>query len=113
MALIFVLVILAVLTALMAIATQNVVSARRVLNNRGNQLQSLWLARAGLEMAADHLRSDPNYKGEVVELILDSRIEIKVEKDGDEGAVRISCESQFTGMGTRVSRTVLTKSVAK
>jgi type II secretory pathway component PulK len=108
MALIFVLVILAVLTALMAIATQNVVSARKVLNNRGNRLQSLWLARAGLEFASDHLRADPTYKGEVVELIPDSRVEIKVEKDVD-GKTRLTCEAQCTGMGTTASKTVLTK----
>lgn len=108
MALIFVLVVLAVLIALMAIATQNVASARKVLNNRANQLQSLWLARAGMELASDQLHADSNYKGEVVEMIPNSQLEIKVDKDAD-GNTRISCTAQFTGLGTTASKTVLTK----
>jgi type II secretory pathway component PulK len=111
-ALIFVLVIVAVLTALMAIAAQNVVSARRVLNNRSNQLQSLWLARAGLEVAVDRLRSDQNYQGETLDLIADSRLEIKVEKEGD-GKLRVTSEAQFTGIGTIASKTVLIKAITK
>ena len=105
---IYALVILAVLTALMALASQNVVSARRVLRSRADQLQSQWLARGGLEMALEKMQGDPNYTGEVVELIADARVEIKVDKN-DDGKVRFTCEARYTGLGATPSTTVVTK----
>ncbi len=109
---IYALVILAALSALMALAVQNVASTRRVLRSRADQLQSHWLARAGLEIALEKMQNDPNYIGEVVELLPDSRVEIKVDKDAG-GATRFTCEAKYTGLGTTASTTVVTKTVAK
>ncbi len=105
---IYALVILAVLSALMALAVQNVASARRVLRSRADQLQSQWLARAGLEIAVGKIQSDPNYRGEVVELIADARVEIKVDKDAD-ATVQITCDVNYMGLGTTPSKSVRTR----
>jgi type II secretory pathway component PulK len=105
--LIYVLVIVAVLTAFMAIAAQNVASGRKLLVHRANQLQAQWLARAGLELATERWQTNPAYQGEVIELIAESRLEIKIEKDGDGNGVVITSEAQCTGIGTMPVKTTI------
>jgi hypothetical protein len=78
------LVVLSVLTVMMATITWQVLANRRWLDRRQNQIQSVWLARAGLEWAATRLLNNPvGYAGESLQLIPESDIRIKVLKESN------------------------------
>lgn len=82
---IWVVVVMGVLTSILGLLTVQMLTNRRVLDLRQNQAQSLWLARAGIELAADRLLADPaNYKGESLELIPESKVRIEVQAVKDE-----------------------------
>jgi type II secretory pathway pseudopilin PulG len=79
------LVVLSVLTVLIATMTWQILASRRWLDRRQNQIQSEWLARAGLELAATRLlmSNSAGYAGESLQLIPDSEIRLHVQKESD------------------------------
>lgn len=80
---VWVLVVLSVLTGLSATAAWQYLAGRRVLRDRENALQASWLARSGVEIAAAHLLADPKYRGETLDLLPDSRVEVQIEPVAD------------------------------
>jgi hypothetical protein len=98
-ALVVVLVMLAVLSVVMGGVTWHTLAGRRQLERRHNRLQSEWLARSGIELAAARLLRDPNgYKGESVEVIPHSQLRIEVKTDA-EGVFEVSSEASFPKEG--------------
>jgi hypothetical protein len=82
MALVIVLAILAVISVFMMTITAQLLSNRRTVEHRGQQLQAAWLARAGIERACSRLLSDPaKYTGESIELMPNSQVRIEVQPD--------------------------------
>jgi hypothetical protein len=81
---IWVLVVLSALVAVIATTTSTYVMVRRAQRNREYKLQSEWLARSGIELAAARLLADPkDYRGEKVQLIPNSQVEIEVKAEAD------------------------------
>jgi hypothetical protein len=81
-ALLWALVVIALLTALVGTLIAQIRASRRQLEHRQNQLQVEWLVRAGLELAAARLLSNPaSYKDESLKLIEHSQVNIKAETD--------------------------------
>jgi type II secretory pathway pseudopilin PulG len=79
-ALLATLVALTVISLLMVAITWQIVANRRMLERRQHQAQASWLARAGVEAAAARLLANPaDYKGETLELIPQSKVQIKVQ----------------------------------
>jgi hypothetical protein len=76
---------------------------------RQRQLQSLWLARAGVERAAARLLAEPDkYSGEDVKLIEDGTVKIIVERDAKTPKmVHVTCEAIYPDLDpTRVTHTL-------
>jgi type II secretory pathway pseudopilin PulG len=87
--LIALLVALAIVTILMGTITAQIFINRKTADRRENQLQALWLARAGLEVAAAKLLSGTeDYRGEALELIPESTVRIEVQRQKDTFHVR-------------------------
>jgi Tfp pilus assembly protein PilX len=81
-ALVIVLAILAMISLFMATITAQILSNRRTVEHRGQQLQAAWLARAGIERACSRLLSDPaKYTGESIELMPNSQLRIEIQPD--------------------------------
>jgi hypothetical protein len=81
-ALVIVLAILAMISLFMATITAQILSNRRTVEHRGQQLQAALLARAGIERACSRLLSDPaKYTGESIELIPNSQLHIGIQPD--------------------------------
>jgi hypothetical protein len=75
-------VVLAVLTAVVGAITWQHLTARRLLDQRHQQLQAVWLARAGLELAAARLLADPaGYTEESVALLPEAQVRITVRSE--------------------------------
>ena len=75
-------VVLAVLAAMLGMVTVQLLSTRRNLDRQWDQAQGLWLARAGVEVAAGRLLTDPEgYAGESPEILQDWQLRVGVEKD--------------------------------
>ena len=94
-AMIWAITVLSVVTMLIAMLTKQLLSDRRVIEQRRQQAQSVWLARAGVELAAERLLRDPAaYKGETIEPLPHAqvRIEVRPEK-GD--VVLVTSEARF------------------
>jgi len=73
-------VVLGVLTVIIGTITAQLLSNRQVLDTHANKLQCLWLARAGVELAAGKLLADPTgYKGETTAPIPHAQVRITVE----------------------------------
>jgi len=73
------LVVLAVLTVVIGVITWQSVTGFRRADHRQAQLQALWLARSGVELAAARLLANPaGYTGETLELIPRSQVRIEV-----------------------------------
>src|SRR5947209_15036057 len=73
------LVVLAVLTAVLGTITWQHLTARRLLDQRHKQLQAAWLARAGVELAAARLLSNPaDYTGEEEALLPGAQVRITI-----------------------------------
>jgi Tfp pilus assembly protein PilX len=100
-ALIWVLVILVLLSALISATTIRTLAGRRLLEQRHAQLQADWLARSGLEIAVAHLLDKPeHYEGETVEPIPSSRVKIEVKQDdGKPNIYLVSCEATYPTKG--------------
>jgi type II secretory pathway pseudopilin PulG len=96
-AVIWVLIIFTVLAATSAAAAWQFSTGRRTRERRQNRVQALWLARAGGELAAARLLSEPDgYTGETVAPIAESKVRITVEKDATQAdTFKVRCEAQY------------------
>jgi hypothetical protein len=95
-ALMFVIVVLMICSALLVSVTTQIVAAHRMLERRERQQQSLWLARSGLELAASHLLHDSKYRGETGDLIPLGQARITVEVDKKAANIfTITSEARF------------------
>jgi type II secretory pathway pseudopilin PulG len=96
-AILWALVVLAVLSVMTATAAWQFGAARRGLEQRQNRLQAVWLARAGCELAAAGLLTDPDgYTGKTAEPIPDGRVTITVEKaSADPDTYHVRCEANY------------------
>jgi type II secretory pathway component PulK len=83
-ALLWALATILLLLAVMAATTAKITAERRLLVQRQHQLQSQWLARSGLEIAVSRLQSDLKYRGEKIQILAFSELEIKVTAVEDE-----------------------------
>jgi hypothetical protein len=73
--------VLALMTLILAAITAQLLSTRRILEHRQNELQAIWLARSGLELAGQRLLTNPaGYENEKLELVPQSQVKIKVSK---------------------------------
>ena len=80
-ALIAVLVAIAALTIILTVVTSQVFAQRKMVQARQHQLQADWLARAGVEWAADRLLQNPNaFTEEKTDLAPRGTVQIVVEK---------------------------------
>jgi type II secretory pathway pseudopilin PulG len=78
-AIVWAIVAMAVVTILTSLITSQVLAGRRLADRRQNQLQALWLARSGLELATARMLNQPSgYVGETVAPIPGSQLRIKV-----------------------------------
>src|SRR5262245_44952848 len=75
---------LAILAIIMGAVFAQGLRGRHMADRRGEQLQTLWLARSGLEMAAAHLVDDPLYTGETMRPIPGSLVTVKIERRGED-----------------------------
>jgi type II secretory pathway pseudopilin PulG len=91
------LVVLAFLGMLLGLTATQLLGSRRTLDHRQNELQALWLARSGLELAATRLLTNPaGYKGESVELLPDSQVRIEVTaQPNDPNVFAVTSEARF------------------
>jgi Tfp pilus assembly protein PilX len=81
-ALVIVLAILSMISLFMVTITAQILSNRRTVEHRGQQLQAALLARAGIERACSRLLSDPaKYTGESIELMPNSQLHIEIQPD--------------------------------
>jgi len=105
------LVVLSVLTVLMAVITWQVLANRRWLDRRQNQMQAVWLARSGLELAATRLLSNPaGYSGESLQLIPESEIRIEVQRGSDSAnSYSVTSEARYPASGKAVVVRSLTR----
>jgi hypothetical protein len=76
--------VLAVLAIIMGAVFAQGLRGRRMSDLRGERLQTLWLARSGLEVAGARLVGEPSYSGETITPLPDSLITIKVQRRGDD-----------------------------
>jgi hypothetical protein len=92
---------LAIVAVVMAAITWQCLAARRLVEHRQQQLQAEWLARAGVELAADRLLTDPaGYRGESVEPIPGAWVRIEVRADPAAADVfRVTSEARFPADG--------------
>ena len=86
-------------------------SLSRWLDRRQNQMQAVWLARSGLELAATRLLSNPaGYSGESYQLIPESEIRIQVQRDSDSAnSYSVTSEARYPTSGTAVVVRSLTR----
>ncbi len=91
------LVVLAVLTVVMGVITWQSVTGFRRADHRQAQLQALWLARSGVELAAARLLDDPTgYTGETLTLIPRSQVRIEVKTDPkQDNTFLVTCEARY------------------
>jgi hypothetical protein len=100
-AMVWVLAILALLSALVGATTVRSIAGRRLLEQRHAQLQADWLARSGLEIAIAHLLKNPKeYEGEMVEPIPASRLQIKISRSDEQPDIYVvTCEATYPNNG--------------
>lgn len=96
-AVIWMLMVLGLLTALIANIARQHFNNRRALQQRQKQLQADWLARAGLELAAARLLANPQgYTGEALTPISGARLQITVAHEPKEPPTfLIACEASY------------------
>lgn len=101
------LVALVVLTALMTTVGWHILANHRLAERRLNRLQSAWLARAGIDLAAARLLEQPEkYRGETLELLPGSKLRITVEAEKGE-PFRVRSEARYPADGKEsVARTL-------
>jgi len=74
--------VLAILGVIMGTVFAQGLRGHRLADRRIDQLQTLWLARSGVEMAAARLVGEPLYAGEVMKPVPDSLVTVKVQGHG-------------------------------
>jgi hypothetical protein len=79
--------ILAILAIIMATVFAQGLRGRRMGDRRNEQLQTLWLARSGVEVAIARLLEEPLYTGGDIRPVPNSVITVKVHRHGDRYAV--------------------------
>jgi type II secretory pathway pseudopilin PulG len=80
MAAIWALVVVAVVSVMVGLIVAQFLAVRRAVDHRHHQLQALWLAQAGIELAAGHLLNSPTVPPEeTVNLISQGQVHIKIE----------------------------------
>jgi type II secretory pathway component PulK len=83
LALVIALTILAAVSAILSVATVQMVAQHETLRRRHAGLQAEWLARAGVELAAARLLDKPAaFTEENRELVADAKVRVVVEKSG-------------------------------
>ena len=80
MAAIWALVVVAVVSVIVGLIVAQFLAVRRAVDHRHDQLQALWLAQAGIELAAGHLLNGPTVPPEeTVNLISQGQVHIKIK----------------------------------
>jgi hypothetical protein len=75
-----VVVALATVSLFITAITWQGLAGRRAIERRGHQLQAIWLARAGVELACSRLLREPSgYTGESLEILPQSQVKITVK----------------------------------
>jgi hypothetical protein len=78
-AILWVLVVFTLLSAVIAVITWQHMAGRKVLDQHQKNLQATWLARAGMELATARLLESPQaYEGDVTDLVPDSKVHIEL-----------------------------------
>ena len=94
-ALAVVILVLVIFSSLLVSITWQIMTNRRQLDRRDQRQQCLWAARSGIEIAAAHLLSNPDYRGETVELIPLAQVRITVNRDPKADMFEITSEARF------------------
>src|SRR4051794_17799207 len=96
-ALIGALVALSVVSVVLVATGWHFAANRRLAERRQHQLQAAWLARAGVELAAGRLLTDPGeYTEESVELLPRSRVRLTVRREpGAPNSFRVVSEARY------------------
>ncbi len=96
-AIVWLLIVLGLLTAVMANITRQHWNNRRALQQRHKHLQAEWLARGGLELAAARLLTNPTgYDGDSVEPLAGGQIKIAVSVEAaDASTYRVTSVSRY------------------
>ncbi|HWY85229.1 MAG TPA: cell division protein FtsL [Gemmataceae bacterium] len=94
-ALVMALVVMAILAIILTVVTRQIVSQRHTVHQRHRQLQTEWLARAGVELAAARLLDNPaDFVQENHDLLPDATVRIVVEKAG-QGLYTVTVEAEL------------------
>jgi hypothetical protein len=96
MASLWAIVTLTLLGLLVTLITAQFLALRRSVDRRQHQVQAMWLARSGMELATNRLLINPaNYDGETVELIPDTQVRITLDKWRDSpDTFLVTCEAR-------------------
>jgi type II secretory pathway pseudopilin PulG len=95
-ALMGVVVAIAVLSVLLTAVTWQNLANRKLVQRRHHQLQSAWLARAGMETAVARILHDPGYKGEETKTLESAKVKITVVPvKGQASVYQIISEARF------------------
>jgi hypothetical protein len=90
------LIVMAVLTILLSGVTVQLLNNRRILDHRHDELQAVWLARSGLEIAGQRLLTNPaGYDEEKVKLLPQSEVRIKVKKGDRPDLFVVTSEASY------------------
>ncbi|HEV3203000.1 MAG TPA: hypothetical protein VGY77_01395 [Gemmataceae bacterium] len=94
---IWALVVLAVLVIVIGLLAVQTANGIRGADHHHHQIQTLWLARSGVELAAARLLANPaDYNEETLEIISRSQVHIDLHKTSDKPDIfRITCEARF------------------
>ncbi len=103
-AIIWALVVLACVAGLMGALTTQAVAARRLADRRQGQLQALWLARAGLELAVDRIRTGADgHTGEFADILPGAKLRLSVKRcHGPAETFAATSEARFRTEGNAV-----------
>jgi hypothetical protein len=113
-AVIYTMVVMAVIGILLTETARNAIAARRMLSARQNHLQAMWLSRSGVEFAKARLTDDETYQGETIEPLGDSQVTVKVErKPGDTVIYQVTAEARFPKSGPSSSVMTTTRMFRK
>src|SRR5438132_12931186 len=98
---IWALVVLSILTLLIATISWQVFASRRWLERREHQIQAAWLARSGLELAANRLLLNPAGSAkEPVPLIAEWEVRIELQRDEDSPNIYVvTSEARYPAAG--------------
>jgi hypothetical protein len=79
-ALLWVLFVLVLLSAVMGIITKQHLDGRSLLGHRSKRLQADWLARGGIEVALARLLQSPQpFSGDIGDLLPDSKVHVEIK----------------------------------